>query len=220
MGNLINAYPGTFYCFEPLIKLDEVKATRFIDDEKAITRVSNIFKCQPGQDYLDTIDKKDHWGRFLLKDNLRFRDACRMTSNNTVIRNDMCYKEQAFKELCSLFPIRLIKVLRMRPSAVEKLLLNPSLNASLKVIYLFRDPICVMNSRKNLRWCKPKRCSNVDIVCKDMTTDMVGAYKLTRQYPGIRFGCCSATGRHCDVTKSNGFSSTPVFAFPPKSVDK
>ena len=86
--------------------------------------------------------------------------------------------------MCSLFPIRLIKVVRMHPSAVETLFLLPKFKTSLKIIYLFRDPLNIMNSRMNTPWYQFKKCINVENVCEDMETDMIGAYKLMHKYPG------------------------------------
>ena len=72
IGRLLNSYPGTFYSYEPLHEVDPRK--RFVDDEQAVTLVSNMFRCQPGQDYLNKV-KKQHGWPFNLH-NFRLRDVC------------------------------------------------------------------------------------------------------------------------------------------------
>ena len=49
------------------------------------------------------------------------------------------------KKTCNLFPIRLIKTVRLRVRFVEPLLTDPDL--ALKIIVLVRDPRGVMRSR-------------------------------------------------------------------------
>ena len=57
----------------------------------------------------------------------------------------------------------------------------------LQVIYLPRDPRAVMSSRWNpikTRWCQTSDCSLVEVVCKDMDSDLEAALELKTLYPG------------------------------------
>ena len=180
MGDLLNSYPGTFYFFEPILAVNQY--VRYDDNSHSANLVANSFKCQPGEQYLKAVAVKHQW--LIQKYNFRFWNTCSQ-SGRSLPPNNLCFSQNGMKQICGLFPIRLIKVLRMRPAAVEKLLQDPELNSTLKVIYLFRDPISIMNSRHKLDWCNFEECSNVTRVCDATEVDRNGVYQLKKKYPGI-----------------------------------
>ena len=65
---------------------------------------------------------------------------------------------------------------------VEELLRDADL--SLKVIFLVRDPRGVMNSRDSMDWCSDSSaCGSVDVMCKDLYSDVRYANELNEKYP-------------------------------------
>ena len=65
---------------------------------------------------------------------------------------------------------------------VEELLRDADL--SLKVIFLVRDPRGVMNSRDSMDWCSDSSaCGSVDVMCKDLFSDVRYANELNEKYP-------------------------------------
>ena len=66
--------------------------------------------------------------------------------------NSTCFIPEFYSATCSLFPIRVIKTVRLRVSVVEDLLRDPDIGSNLKVVMLVRDPRGLMNSRATLTW--------------------------------------------------------------------
>ena len=82
----------------------------------------------------------------------------------------------------TLISTRLIKTVRLRMTLVEELLRDADL--SLKVIFLVRDPRGVMNSRDSMDWCSDSSaCGSVDVMCKDLYSDVRYANELNEKYP-------------------------------------
>ena len=73
----------------------------------------------------------------------------------------------------------------MRVQTAEKLLSDPDLGTTLKIVVLFRDPRGLMNSRSSFDWCKSQPyCFDPGAVCKDIQADIVAAYKIKERFPG------------------------------------
>ena len=96
--------------------------------------------------------------------------------------NVACFMPDLMNKVCPLFPVRLIKTVRLRIPHLDDLLQDPDL--SLKVIVLVRDPRGVMRSRNSMAWCDQPTCNDVSSVCHDLNSDVSEAHKLARQYPG------------------------------------
>ena len=91
---------------------------------------------------------------------------------------------------------------------VEELLRDADL--SLKVIFLVRDPRGVMNSRDSMDWCSDSSaCGSVDVMCKDLFSDVRYANELNEKYPGrlllVRYA-------HLLLTFAHFCSLLPTFA--------
>ena len=71
----------------------------------------------------------------------------------------------------------------------EKLLLDPDIGKSLKIILLVRDPRAVMKSRSSQAksWCNFAECRDPDILCRNMKNDVSAAFRLRARYPGKQF---------------------------------
>merc|ERR1712226_1307075 len=85
-----------------------------------------------------------------------------------------------------MFPIRLIKTIRLSFDETEDLLRDPEIDKSLKIIFLFRDPRGIHQSMKeicdNPGW-KFKNCNNVDNLCETLEEDTLGALGVKEKYP-------------------------------------
>ena len=86
--------------------------------------------------YLEHASKR----KFLMKMNFRLWKSC--TASNFT---EGCFDSDLVKKICKMFPIRIIKTVRLRVKYLEELLQHPILR--LKVIVLIRDPRGVMRSR-------------------------------------------------------------------------
>ena len=182
LGDLLNRYPGTFYSFEPLHYIDH-KYGAFSDNqdekkEEHVRLVSQVFKCKPESGYFIHANKPEN--RFLFKHNFRLWNVC----ENLLMASSACFMPELYFKTCPIFPIRVIKTVRMRVAETEKLLTDPELKETLKVVVLVRDPRGVMNSRSSMDWCKHKTCSDPYTVCKDMTADILAALELKKKFPG------------------------------------
>ena len=113
----------------------------------------------------------------LFHDNLRLWSACQ----NLLPAKSACFLPLLYKAACPLFPVRIVKTVRMRVRETEALLRDPAL-ANLKVVVLLRDPRGVMNSRATMDWCLADRCANTEVVCEHLDQDLKSAYDLRRRY--------------------------------------
>jgi hypothetical protein len=97
----------------------------------------------------------------------------------------MCHRPEYLTALCPLYPIKLIKTVRLRVAKVEKLLRDAAMN--LKVVVLVRDPRGVYNSRAGKQvstWCKFDKCTDPEVGCRDLLADILAAEDLAARYPG------------------------------------
>jgi hypothetical protein len=182
LGDLLNRYPGTFYSFEPLHYIDHKHGVLTdISEEmqsEAPELVSQVFKCRPESGYFIHANKPEN--RFLFKHNFRLWNVC----ENLLMANAACFMPELYLKTCPIFPIRVIKTVRMRVKETEKLLLDSAIGKTLKIVVLVRDPRGVMNSRSAMDWCKLKTCHDPATVCKHLQADILAAFELKKNYPG------------------------------------
>ena len=182
LGDLLSRYPGAFYSFEPIHYIDHKSG--FVQDitekeTESVNLVSQIFKCQPDSGYFIHAKRNP----FLFSHNFRFWSMCK----SLLEAASACFMPELYRSTCPIFPIRLTKTVRLRVGATEKLLNDPVLGKTLKIVVLVRDPRGVMNSRAGmdvLEWCKEPRCSDPTTVCRDLQSDILNAYKIKKDYPG------------------------------------
>eukprot|EP00095_Tigriopus_kingsejongensis_P001704 maker-scaffold802_size95064-snap-gene-0.15 protein:Tk01704 transcript:maker-scaffold802_size95064-snap-gene-0.15-mRNA-1 annotation:"carbohydrate sulfotransferase 1" len=177
-GDLLSRYPGTFYSFEPLhytftsqMDLDIYKP--------ATDLIEMLFKCQYDArniGYLKHTSKAAN--QFLFSDNFRVWKVCQKLLPSKAA----CFMPRFYQAVCPLFPIRLIKTVRLRIQYTENLLQDPDL-PNLKVVVLVRDPRGTMNSRSTMDWCVRDNCANVTKVCNHLQRDVQAAYDLKKKYP-------------------------------------
>ncbi|XP_059093759.1 carbohydrate sulfotransferase 1-like [Tigriopus californicus] len=178
-GDIFRHYPGTYYSFEPLHYTFQ-HASNLEDYEPAIRLLKSLFKCQydsTNLGYLKHVSLgKNH---FLFDENFRVWQVCQRLLPGKAA----CFMPRLYQAVCPLFPIRLIKTVRLRVEYTAELLADPEL-PNLKVIVLIRDPRGTMNSRSSMDWCLKDHCANVTKVCDDLDRDLASAYDLRDKYPG------------------------------------
>ena len=183
LGDLLSRYPGTFYTYEPLSILDNsVPYANFhkisLNRKQKIDLIKNVFKCTPSKEYI-RFTKSWNYG---FDKNFRFKTAC----ENVLERKEACFHPQVYNTACSLFPIRLVKTIRLPFEDAESFLLDPEIGQTLKIIYLFRDPRGRIQSLKYItEWCKDKdNLCNITSMCRDLELQTLAASELKKKYPG------------------------------------
>lgn len=180
-GDLLTHYPGTFYSFEPLHYTFQANhGTEAKMAEKSNELLKSLFKCQYDVNNLGYLQHASRSAnQFLFDDNFRVWNVCK----NLLPGRAACFMPKLYQEVCPLFPIRLIKTVRLRVSDTETHLNDPEM-PNFKVIALFRDPRGTMNSRSSMDWCKESKCANLTAVCNHLDRDVNGAFELQKRYPG------------------------------------
>lgn len=174
-GDLLNEYPGTFYHFEPLHSVTQNDQVQSSDEIlKSMNILRNLFRCdyENLSEYVDYVREPDH--RFLFEHNRRLWFACQFHSA-------LCYNRNFLTSICSMHPIRVTKLVRLRLAQAKQLLVEVP---NLKVIYLVRDPRGLYSSRRDLAWCNLTRsCIEPTFFCEDMRRDIAVAAELKRTMP-------------------------------------
>ncbi len=131
LGDLLNHYPGTYYTFEPIHYLDK-KFGRQWAPQDALNLIRDIYHCDFATNYTTGFLKHTsaHENQFIMKHNGRIWKSCASLLPSSVA----CFMPEYFKLVCPLFPIRLIKTVRLRVQSIETLLKEADL--SLKVVVL------------------------------------------------------------------------------------
>ena len=170
LGDLLSRYPGTFYSFEPLY----FNRARYQNTLPPNTMIKQIFKCDQNEKYIEHLAKlQKAWMSF------RLLNPC-----TSLMKNDkICYSMDYYNGMCPMFPIRLIKTVRLPIQGIEELLLDPELGNNLKIVYLVRDPRAVQNSLiSEVKWCEPP-CS-INWLCKKIENEIPFLSEMERKYPG------------------------------------
>ncbi|XP_017834912.1 carbohydrate sulfotransferase 4 [Drosophila busckii] len=174
LGDILNAMPGNFYHYEPLLDFG-IKQIRDNDDQRqAIQNLKNLLNCDYGDmtDYLEY--GKTH--TYLFEHNVRLWDVCRDYPR-------FCWRPAFLTPFCRLFPIQSMKTVRLRLAQAEELLQDQSLS-NLRIVLLVRDPRGTMQSRRHRVWCGGNEdCENPSLVCQDLVDDYNTAEKLLKLYP-------------------------------------
>ena len=167
LGSLLASHPGTFYSMEPL------RFEGSVQDQLGL--LTDIFRCQfaTHQDYV-TYTKTFRYGW----DNTQFHEYCMQYPPS-------CTDAKFLQKVCPLFPVNLIKTVRLPLADAERLIRD----TGVKVIYLVRDPRGVMESRWTAKWCQDpchstqecNRCA--DELCQLYTANLRAEQKLAKQYP-------------------------------------
>jgi len=113
LGDILNAIPGNFYHYEPLLNFG-IKQIRDIDEQtEAILNLKNLLYC----DYTDMDDYLEYGKShtYLFEHNERLWTVCKEFPH-------YCWRPKFLTPFCKLFPIQSMKTVRLRLSTSEDLL--------------------------------------------------------------------------------------------------
>ncbi|KAM3966569.1 carbohydrate sulfotransferase 4 [Aphomia sociella] len=172
LGEVLNAMPGNFYHYEPLLKYEIIQIRGPPHADKALSTIKNMMKCN-----YDDMDDYFQYGKghnYQFSHNTRLWDHCKY-------KKEFCYDSEFTAKFCKLFPFQSMKIVRVRLRLVEEILEDKDLNV--KVILLIRDPRGVMQSRQHRDFCQPAPdCWRPELLCADMISDYVAAGRLLPKY--------------------------------------
>lgn len=112
LGDILNAVPGNFYHYEPLLHLDIVQVRGPPLAERAVEILRKLLAC----DYAD-MDEYLDYGRehvWLFTHNERLWDRC-------LDYPHLCWNATFLSKFCRLFPFQSMKIVRLRLKLVEEL---------------------------------------------------------------------------------------------------
>ena len=166
LGQVLQQHPGVFQHYEPFSYMGVRQIRSGTDAFQSQQLLHRLLECRfKGQDqYLNytrhnPIDMSGH--------NKRIWNPCNF--NNFL---DVCSNSSFLTESCNMFPIQLVKTVRLRLNLTQLFLGENRLNA--KVVFLVRDPRATMNSRlSSVSWCsKSHDCSSPEVLCSDLKEDL------------------------------------------------
>lgn len=172
LGDILNAMPGNYYHYEPLLNFDIVQIRGPPMQDVAVLNLKNLLNCN----YTDMHDYlaygKDH--PYLFQHNVRLWNQCSSYPQ-------YCWQPRFLEPFCRLFPLQSMKVVRIRLALTESLLKDESLNV--RIILLIRDPRGTMQSRKHRLWCPGNPdCDEESRLCADLEADYKAAQQFTKKY--------------------------------------
>ena len=95
-----------------------------------------------------------------LNSNFRFHNACEQYGIGS------CKVPEVYKSACQIFPIHLIKTIRLPFEEANTILMDPEIGNKLKIIFLLRDPRGVHQSVESIvNWCNECSVSNNIYLC-------------------------------------------------------
>lgn len=113
LGDVLNALPGNYYHYEPLLTFDIIQIRGAPHDKPAIKNLKKLLSCNYTnmQEYLDF--GQNH--NYLFTHNTRLWNQCHLFPN-------FCYQPKFLEPFCKLFPLQSMKVVRLRLKIAARLL--------------------------------------------------------------------------------------------------
>lgn len=173
LGDILNAMPGNYYHYEPLLNFEIIQIRGAPYAQEAIKNIKQLLHCNYSDmnEYLDYGEAHNN----LFSHNTRLWRACRLYS-------PLCWEPKFLTSFCKVFPLQSMKIVRLRLALAEQLLDDPDLNV--RIVLLIRDPRGTLQSRKHREWCPGRPdCDHPPTLCKDMVADYYAAEILNRKYP-------------------------------------
>ena len=144
--------------------------------------LKSLFSCKFDKENLGFLQHAAQTNnRFLFKNhNTRLWKEC----SNILPGEMFCFMPENLNTVCPLYPIKLIKTVRLRVAETRKMLEDTDLN--LKILVLVRDPRGVFASRREKsiqEWCKNDNCAKPETSCHNLLLDLeVSIPSLKRDY--------------------------------------
>ncbi|XP_045131714.1 carbohydrate sulfotransferase 1-like isoform X2 [Portunus trituberculatus] len=177
LGQVLAHHPAVFNHYEPFSPLGvrQVRSGREAFQSQQL--LHRLMDCQyTGQDeYLNYT--RSH-AEDMLGHNKGIWDPCHRGPNfNT------CFNSSFLSQACQMFPIQLVKTVRLRLNLTQLFLNDERMNV--KVVFLVRDPRATMSSRySSVSWCNDNPdCSSPEVLCSDLQGDLKVATALGQLYP-------------------------------------
>ncbi|KAB0789967.1 hypothetical protein PPYR_15747 [Photinus pyralis] len=173
LGDIINAVPGNFYHYEPLLNYGIVQIGGPPYGDTAVKNLKKLLNC----DYTD-------FGNYLA---FRQTSVCLFIHNKRLwdvcdLYPKYCWDPMFLSEFCKLFPFQSIKVVRLRLELTEELLKDESLNV--RILLLVRDPRGTLQSRKHTTWCLGfPDCEQPNLFCEGLVAEYKTAIRFKNEYP-------------------------------------
>lgn len=114
LGDILNAMPGNYYHYEPLLHLGIKQVREPEEEELAIKHLKSLYYC----DYQNDMDEYLNYGKknlHLFQHNKRLWQLCKEYPH-------YCWRPKFLTPICKLFPLQSMKTVRLRLSSAEKLL--------------------------------------------------------------------------------------------------
>lgn len=113
LGDVLNAMPGNYYHYEPLLPFEIVQIRGPPNDKIAIDQLKKMMMCDyTGLDeYLDFGKSKS----YLFSHNFRLWNQCHLFPS-------FCYEPKFLNPMCKLFPMQSMKLVRLRMNVAAELL--------------------------------------------------------------------------------------------------
>nr|XP_045586682.1 carbohydrate sulfotransferase 1-like [Procambarus clarkii] len=177
LGQVLANHPGVFHHYEPFSPrgVRQVRSGR--DAFQAQQLLHRLMDCQfAGQD--EYLNYTHSHPQDMLGHNKVVWDACHVGPNPNA-----CFNASFLTRACQMFPIQLVKTVRLRLNLTQLFLNDEKMNV--KVVFLVRDPRATMSSRyTSVSWCSDKPdCSSPEVLCSDLQADLKVATALKQLYP-------------------------------------
>lgn len=117
LGDVLNAVPGTFYHYEPLLDYGIVQIRGPPYGKSAVENLKHLLNCN----YKELVNYLDYGQShiYLFTHNTRLWEVCEMYPH-------YCWNYEFLTDFCKLFPFQSMKVVRLRLKIAEKLLQDES----------------------------------------------------------------------------------------------
>lgn len=113
LGEVLNAMPGNFYHYEPLLKYEIIQIRGPPHADKALNTIKNMLKCN--YDDMDDYFKFGKWNLHQFSHNTRLWDHCKY-------KKELCFDAEFTARMCKLFPFQSMKVVRVRLRLIQEIL--------------------------------------------------------------------------------------------------
>lgn len=173
LGDILNAMPGNFYHYEPLLNFDIIQIRGAPHAKRALYNLKQLLSCNytDMEEYLEYGEAHT----YLFTHNTRLWKYCHAYPQ-------FCWNAKFLGAFCRLFPMQSMKIVRLRLALAEQLIGDEKLNV--RVVLMIRDPRATLQSRKHRDWCPGRPdCDQPKLLCKDMVADYYAAEILLKKYP-------------------------------------
>eukprot|EP00095_Tigriopus_kingsejongensis_P005426 maker-scaffold576_size132709-snap-gene-0.19 protein:Tk05426 transcript:maker-scaffold576_size132709-snap-gene-0.19-mRNA-1 annotation:"hypothetical protein DAPPUDRAFT_53049" len=115
---------------------------------------------------------------YMFSQNFRVWEACQSVQNLGDDWN-LCYNATLFNDLCQMYPVRLVKVIR---GSVQEFSGMLSQFERLRIVFLARDPRGIVNSRRHVDWCE-EDCMDLTSLCQGLDDNLDSIHALAQDFP-------------------------------------